>query len=720
MSVSIERRNAILANQAFTLPEAGEILSCSVLVVGGSMAAYAATLGALQAGADVCLAQPQPVFGGQFTTQALPNAEDNRLIKVGSRFNRLDQEMFSLSVSQRQFRDRQRQLQTGASQRLLKGDSAWGKTLLTTPLIAARAMNEAIAPYLADGKLVLIPFAAPVAVLGLEAQGRLRQVSGVAFENTRTHQNFTVYSKVTIEATELGDILAIAKIASRVGQEARHQTGEARLPEVAYPECQQAFAFGAAYEQPATGQATPVAAPAGYGEKPWLQFQISSRPDWRPAGERAPQASSRNFFQAWQTFRDRVFPSAPTATPATPVGKSPAKGELTKGRASRLKRPAGQSNLFYCAIDYTHGLLLGVSLKERRRHLRQARDRVRAYLYYLQSNGEEPLKPRQDITWTPDGVALSPYVREARRGVALTTIKHEHIAKTCHRQQARSHCFGDSVGIGHYPYLEFYTASHAPQAQPASASKSVRLSGPDQRVLPFSIPLGALTPAATDGLILSSKSIGATHITNAVYRMQPVEWAIGEAGGHLAAFALKEWVSIRDVAQDERLLRKFQDHLAGNGIPLFWFDDVAHTDADFAAIQVMAVADIVPPKSARTLHFHPNHVVSRALIATALVKLLGFELVTPDQPTFVDVAPQHWAYTSIETIAAKVTMDGISDGRFFPSRSITRQELGALIDTFAPNALEAAFANTPQDTDLLKRRELSRVLSAVLKVQLRI
>ena len=715
MSVSIERRNAILANQAFTLPEAGAKLSCSILVVGGSTAAYTATLGALQAGMDVCLAQPHPVFGGQFTTQALPNAEDNRLIKVGSRFNRLAPEAFSISMSQRRFRDRQRQLQTIEGQRPLKGDSAWSSTLLTTPVIAARAMNEAIAPYLAKGKLILIPFAVPVAVLGREEQGRLRQVSGVAFQNTRTQHNFTVYGKITIEATELGDLLAIGKIASWVGQEARHQTGENRLPEVAYPECQQAFAFGAAYEQPATGEMEPVAAPEGYGEEPWLQFQDFSHPDWRPSDEPAPKSSPGNFFKLFQTFRDRYLKSDPPANLQCPKTRS--KQASTEGKVSLVKRPEGQSNLFYCAIDYTHGLLVGVSFKERQRHLRQAHDRVRAYLYSLQSNGEETLKPRQDITWTADGIALSPYVREARRGLALTTIKHQHIAKAFNRKQARSYCFPDSIGVGYYPYLELYTATHAAQAQ---QSKSVRLRGAEQQVLPFTIPLGALVPETTDGLILSSKSIGATHITNAVYRMHPVEWAIGEASGHLAAFVLKEWGNIRDVTQDESLLRKFQGHLARNGIPLFWFDDVAHNDADFEAIQVMAAAEIVRTKSARNLHFYPNHGVSWAVIATALVKVLGFDLIMPDQPTFTDVVPQHWAYASIETLTAKVTLSGIRDRRFFPSRSVTRQELGALIGDFMPNALEIAFANTPQDSGLLKRRELSRVLYKVLQVKLRI
>ena len=715
MSVSIERRSAILANQAFTLPEAGGRISCSVLVVGGSTAAYAATLGALQAGADVCLAQPQPVFGGQFTTQALPNAEDNRLVRVGSRFKRLPQEAFALSVSQRGFRDRQRQLQTLEGQRLLKGESDGGSTLLTTPLVAARAMNEAIAPYLAEGKLILIPFAAPVAVLGQEEKGRLLKVSGVAFQNTRSQHNFTVYSKITIEASELGDILAIGKIASRVGQEARAETMERCLPETAHPDCQQAFAFGAAYEQPATGDAAPLNAPDGYGEAPWLQFQDLGGDDWRTSGESAPKSGPGIFSQVVQAFRDLYLSSDPASSAAASEKAADTSSIQSLENSGLVKRSTQPSNLFYCAIDYTHGLLVGTSLKERRRHLRQARDRVRAYLYTLQDKGEESLKPRRDITWTPDGIALSPYVREARRGVALTQIRHDHIAKAFYRNQARSYCFPDSVGIGYYPYLEYYPAAHAAQTPP---SDSVRLRGNERRVLPFTIPLGSLTPETTDGLILSSKSIGTTHITNAAYRMHAVEWAIGEASGHLAAFALKEWVSIRDVVQNEPLLRKFQGHLARNGIPLFWFDDVAHTDTDFEAIQVMAAAGIVGAKNPRTLHFDPTHVVSRAAIADTLIKLLAFKLIIPDQPTFTDVLRHHWAYASIETLNAKVDMTGISEGKFFPSRSITRQELAALICHFVPTAFEAAFANTPQDAGLLKRRELSRVLYKVLQVKL--
>jgi hypothetical protein len=42
----------------FTRPPEGAVLTTPLLVVGGSTAAYAATLAALEAGTAVCLVQP--------------------------------------------------------------------------------------------------------------------------------------------------------------------------------------------------------------------------------------------------------------------------------------------------------------------------------------------------------------------------------------------------------------------------------------------------------------------------------------------------------------------------------------------------------------------------------------------------------------------------------------------------------------------------------------
>lgn len=56
--------NGILEAHFFLRPAADQELTTPILIVGGSTAAYAATLGALQAGAKVCLVQPQLVLGG--------------------------------------------------------------------------------------------------------------------------------------------------------------------------------------------------------------------------------------------------------------------------------------------------------------------------------------------------------------------------------------------------------------------------------------------------------------------------------------------------------------------------------------------------------------------------------------------------------------------------------------------------------------------------------
>ena len=39
-----------------------------------------------------------------------------------------------------------------------------------------------------------------------------------------------------------------------------------------------------------------------------------------------------------------------------------------------------------------------------------------------------------------------------------------------------------------------------------------------------------------ENLLAGAKNIGTTHITNGGYRLHPVEWNIGEAAGHLAAY----------------------------------------------------------------------------------------------------------------------------------------------------------------------------------------
>ncbi|SDX08365.1 glycosyl hydrolase 53 family protein [Paenibacillus sp. CF384] len=49
------------------------------------------------------------------------------------------------------------------------------------------------------------------------------------------------------------------------------------------------------------------------------------------------------------------------------------------------------------------------------------------------------------------------------------------------------------------------------------------------------------------------------------------------------------------------------------------------------------------------------------------------------EQSFTDVSPQHWAYKTIRQLAAKQAMNGTVQGRFEPSRTITRAEFAALL-----------------------------------------
>lgn len=694
----VTQKNGIFADSVFTHPPGGSSLTCSILVVGGSTAAYTATLMALRMGVDVCLVQPQKVVGGQFTAQALPASDDGDLLKMKASLENVDGEHFAISKTQREFRARQRELQLVGGRKEFNPGGGWVSPFATTPVVAAIALNEAIAPYLAKDTLKLIPLSEPVEVHFTTGSEGRPKVQGVTFQNSQTGARFTITAKITIEATDLGDLLEVGGIPSRVGQEARHETGEAILPEDARPQCQQSITFDVLVEHTPPGKGIPIGMPEGYGKEPWLNFHEFTGRFFTK--DKQGNWKKWDFLSDFGIFRYRRLHRTQSH-----------EKKVNHGDVSVINWGTSQEpDRHCCGNDYRFGQLVGVSREERQKHIQRARDRAKAYIHYLQTHGVPDLRPRGDLTWTKDGIALEPYIREARRGIALTPIRHEDVAESFFPGQARGRCFPDTVGIGQYHYLDIHSND---------APGQVNLRGKDVAALPFALPLGSLVPVNTDGLVLSAKSIGTTHITNAAYRMHPMEWAIGEASGCLAVFAYWMGIEPRDLAAQEAAIRKIQGYLTRHGVPIFWFDDIAHQDPDFEPIQVMAVAGIIRSETAQNLHFRPHGTVTRAVVATALVNVLKLPKASLAKPTFSDVQPgKHWAYEAIETLYGHGFISGVGGGRFAPDQPITREQISFLVKKAAPEAYSKAFARTPIDKQNLQRRELSRVLYEVMKQKL--
>ena len=219
-------------------------------------------------------------------------------------------------------------------------------------------------------------------------------------------------------------------------------------------------------------------------------------------------------------------------------------------------------------IDYLLGNPFG---KAAEGHLQGARELSLSMLYWMQTEGPRPdggtgwpgLRLRGDITGTSDGLAMAPYIREARRIRGMFTVLEQHVGTDARMQitglsadQVQAEKFADSVGVGAYRI----------DLHPSTGGDNYI----DVGCLPFQIPLGALIPQRIENLLAGGKNLAVTHVTNGCYRLHPVEWNVGEAAGMLAGHCLEKSLAPRQVRSRPELLADFQARCLQHGLELDW------------------------------------------------------------------------------------------------------------------------------------------------------
>ena len=109
------------------------------------------------------------------------------------------------------------------------------------------------------------------------------------------------------------------------------------------------------------------------------------------------------------------------------------------------------------------------------------------------------------------------------------------------KQRTRSTIYPDSVGIGHYA-IDFHPCmTFSPPERSGNKERQGERRGAGQ-AYPFQIPLRAMIPQKIDNLLVAGKSIATSHIAAAAYRVHSFEWSSGAAAGMTAAFALDEGI----------------------------------------------------------------------------------------------------------------------------------------------------------------------------------
>jgi len=522
-----------------------------ILIVGGGIGGVAAALAACRAGRTVVLSEETDWLGGQFTSQAVPPDEHPWI------------EQFGCTAGYRALRNGIRDyyrnwypLRPAARQwPALNPGAGRVSGLCHEPQVALAVLTGLLAPHRAAGRLTVLTRHRPIA-----ATVDHDRVEAVTLLDLETGHERWVTAQYVLDATETGQVLALAGLEWVVGAESRAEHDEPHARPVADPSDQQGITvcFALSHHEGAdhVGER-----PAGY------EFWRSYQPDFWPGpllGWLAPEPRTGE-------ARARRLEPNPDLDPLDVAAFARADAgdkELWTFRRILARTlfsglDSDLSLVNWPLNDYWLRPLIGPGVEPDPAAVAGARELSSCLLYWLQTEAPRPdggsgwpgLRIRPDVTGTADGLAKAVYVRESRRIRAVTTITEHHVSAEL-RAGRGPYRHADSVGIGAYRI----------DLHPSAAGQGYL----DLDSMPFELPLGALLPQRVTNLVAAAKNIGTTHISNGCYRLHPVEWNVGEVAGALAAHCVAGGRRPHQVQADPARFAEFAAELDAAGVQRHW------------------------------------------------------------------------------------------------------------------------------------------------------
>ncbi len=357
------------------------------------------------------------------------------------------------------------------------------------------------------------------------------QVIGATFQKGNG-EKLTVKAKVTVDATDLGDGLAMAGAEYRLGMDSKSETGE----EIALFE-----------KNDVVQDLTWVAILKDYGKD--MDMTIP-----KPSG-----------------YNPDVFKGCCESTVdgnAIDCDKMLTYGKLPNNKYM-INWPKKGNDVYLNVVE--------MNREQRQKELQKAKNHTLCFVYYIQNElGYKHLGLADDEFSTKDRLAYMPYHREGRRLKGVVTYTYNDAMKP---DGQINPLYRTGISVGDYP------VDHHHKCNPAVPGLSFL------PVPSFSIPLGALIPEKVNGLVVADKAISVTNLINGSTRLQPVVLLTGQAAGVLAALSVKENKPVREVS-----VRQVQEellHAKAYIMPLF---DVKPDQPDFEAIQKISATGILKVK----------------------------------------------------------------------------------------------------------------------------
>ncbi len=461
-------------------------LTTEVLVVGGGTGGTAAAIQAARQGAKTVLVSEFPWLGGMLTSAGVSAPDGNELLP------------FQTGLWGAFLRELQQRQPGGL-------DHGWVSFFTYDPRIGAEIFADWVAEL---PNLHWIAGQVPVEVLQ-----QSDRVTGVRFATV------TIHAQVTLDGTELGDLLALGNVPHRWGWEQQAEFGELSAP-IAPTELTRRY---------------PVQAPT------WVvvmqDFGEGAIAPEIPVPESPIPAVPTDFQLAWENYGGEQFLN---------YGRLP-------GNRFMINWPIRGN-------DYGEGVQRLVESAAARQEFHQAaRSHSQGFARFIQQHlGQryglaEAVFPIVPPSLGGGAYALHPYYRESRRLQGIATLREQDILPIVRGRvaalpvqvltegcvYAENRC--DAIAIGNYA-----NDHHYPTGKLDLKPKSIRWGG-RWTGTPFTIPYRCLVPSQIDGLLACDKNISVTHVANGATRLQPVVLGIGQAAGLAAALCVQHNCQPRDL-----------------------------------------------------------------------------------------------------------------------------------------------------------------------------
>lgn len=355
------------------------------------------------------------------------------------------------------------------------------------------------------------------------------KVLGAEFVND-AGKRLRIYARVTVDATELGDVFKDAGADYDVGMEAKSYTGESWALDSSNDVLQD-ITYVATLKDYGKGAEKTIPRPASYDSS---LFSCSCK-----SGE-CPQA---------------VY----TCEQMLNYGKLPNHKYMINWPIHGNDFPFDASELGY---------------EQREKIFQEAKEKTLCFVYYIQHElGYRNLGLADDEYPTPDRLPFMPYIREGRRVQGMVRLTVNYLLQPYSQPDKLYRTY---VAVGDYPI-----DSHVDQ-NPKAPRRSL------PRIPSFGIPMGCLIPKNINGLLVAEKGISVSNIVNGASRVQTCVLLTGQAAGLLAAYAANHDIEPRNVE-----VREIQRRLLDAGCYLLPFIDVRPSDPHFKAIQRIGATGII-------------------------------------------------------------------------------------------------------------------------------